>query len=715
MWEMYPYHASSHEVQGVGGGQTVTINLKIGGGQDNTADVWTRTPDETANAFLVHQQMRFHQTKLTQMGLVPGNFTEVEALVPAAGVAPYYNHVTGFVNLYVKAAGHTGLGNWTNIPVTDYSLVSGCPAFCMTVRHEYSHAIHDYLLPILPPWGLSMPSEHSALEESKFAGVANQFLAYTEGWAEFLPLTTFGKPGQFEPNSPASGSLGLPVESQPGGHCTWEGAVAGLLWDIHDPAGQEEPIRRPPTKSSGGDPLPSQIQGAITWTDGLADANLSRIGKVVPRWDVAPVDPVDTIEEFLDHYKKLWPADLHALKAAAFNRDIVVSMPAEKPACIPVAPKVVRALQVVSIDFTVAEPDDEDRPFVKVHVWHAPGNGTPKLLTTEKLTTGWNGDQRPTSIKLNVPNPGGGGDALWLIVNDDMLPTAYRLANPPNIVQLANQGPAEWIGIDRLDPRLSHLQVIGQVLGAQGPSARPPRQPGRAPLDRVTPTGGENQGQAAAGLRDAIGKAEQELSGYAGRVELTRRTDRWLHHLARTSGQELDPGRLPDLHVRRDPAIRHPDPPVAVLEASRLPQYSAWTDQVASGNANVVALSAPARSRTGEHRGTLGDAVRAQEVCAGRTQQLANNLRRAFQAVDLGALTPDAREQTRQVVDGLTAALEKVGEDGTVVTRLRHQQSVFEALQGVATQREAVPARREQIPEGEARPRGRSGRVRRER
>src|SRR5262249_10876169 len=56
-YSWYAYYGVSRSTDNVGSGQVVEINLRVGGPQNNLADSPYRTPDETANAFLVDQEM----------------------------------------------------------------------------------------------------------------------------------------------------------------------------------------------------------------------------------------------------------------------------------------------------------------------------------------------------------------------------------------------------------------------------------------------------------------------------------------------------------------------------------------------------------------------------------------------------------------------------------------------------------------------------------
>ncbi|MGC9320186.1 MAG: hypothetical protein ACP5KN_19290, partial [Armatimonadota bacterium] len=382
----YPYHAISKAQENVGAGQTATINLLVGGPQSNVDDVWTRTVEETANAFIVHQQMLTHYESLASKGFLPAPqayggmaiyFEEYEVIVPAAGNTSYYNNVTEFINLVVTRPDDelvtAGLGSWASLSPATWSYMQATPGLYVTARHEYSHAIHDNLTTMAPK-GLFMPAVHHPEMDT------NRWLAFTEAWAEFLPLVTFAVPHSFEltmKENPTDLCLNLPVETPPGGHWSWEGEVAAVLWDLYDPAGTTERTRHFATAATDGTPVPTTIQEAQRWQDRIADPGLGRIKQTLSATSFAAWGTIDTIEEFLSAWTSSWPNELHGVKTIALNRDIIKGVPAEHPAQVTGTPIIQRqpGSLSTSLQFTVREPDAEDRPFVDIALWHEPPGG----------------------------------------------------------------------------------------------------------------------------------------------------------------------------------------------------------------------------------------------------------------------------------------------------------------------------------------------------
>jgi len=679
---MYPYHATSKTTKGIKGGQTATINLKIGGPQDNVDSVWTRTVAETANAFCVHQEMYGHYATLKQMGFVSHKFHEFEAIVPAAGLkTSYYNHFTGYINLCVKSAGYSGLSSWATLPAGNDYFVPTYKDFPMMVRHEYSHAIHDVITGTVPLAGLNMPADHSPLIET------NRWLAFTEGWAEFLPLTTINAGGQFEPTRSATGwpaAINIPIPSSPGGHYAWEGEIAALLWDLWDPAGQAEILRHPATKAAGGQAVPQQIVDKQTWTDRIADPKLAKIKKAIQSYVMLPFGPVDTIEEFLGAFKAQNPALLHAVKAIVFNRDIIKAMPTEKPPYISGTPTLARNGPSVSLKCTVSEPEAEDRPFVSVSVWRQLGSGVPVHLTTSSLKGGWQGSNRPTTLSFKAPaSAAGSADALWVIVSDEMMPTAYRLVNPPTDRVVAVLPPSHWFNPPTIDPRYLHL-----LTAADRQEVKP------VPQDTIDPgklsRAGEGQeSESARSLRDVIGKASDELQGYARRSALAVEVDRSLYRAARLAGDISGPEDPPELS-RRSPAARAPTPVEGALIRARPPQaYEQWAARVADGQAQPPSPSG-GRQGIAAYQAKIARQAQDQQQASRRAQALLAELQSAMASADLRDATQTAREDTLRTVQMLREALNGMARDSELLPKLQRQSAVVARIAGGPVRRPGV-------------------------
>jgi hypothetical protein len=656
-FEMYPYHAASAEQKDVHGGETCVINLDIGE-YGNVASVWTRIVEETANAFLVHQEMLAHVENLQKLGFLPWDFDEFEAIVPAAGNgAAYYNHFTNYINLWVESAGNLGLGNWTNLNANpDWS---GYPYFLNTVRHEYSHAIHDALSSIFAPLGLNMPAVHSPIDET------NRWLAFTEGWAEFLPLVTSGVYGKFEPTD----DLGIPASNPPGGHYAFEGEVAGLFWDIYDgPIGQEETLRHPVTQTTDGKALPTQIVKAQIWRDRLTDPNLAKIKQVVCAWSLLPPWPADTIEEFLEIYRQLNPNELHELKAAAFNRDITNSMPLERPASLEGSPKVWRDTGGAAIvQFTITEPDPEDRPFVEVWVWHQVGSAMPQPVFVFNIPKEWQDDKREVSLSVSAPEPAGGQpDILWIIVSDEMLPTAFTVDNPAASVTVLQPFIYPPLAALRGSARRRDLQLTKERI-LPGDKLTLNRDILLAQTAKV-----ENRADS---LRKMILEGREILRGHGERIELVRREERAMLAAA----QRLDDLALPAAAVER---AQRPSPRAQVSAADQqsLDALRQWVDKTAAGGTPKRALPREADEDFQGRETALANALAAHPAAAARARSLAAQLRAAFQEQQFTPEMAAIRSDTERVLNALESKLNEMASDTQIVPRLKAQRDAIRTL-----------------------------------
>ncbi len=697
MFEMYPYHAISKTQHNVGAGQTATINLLIGGPQDNVDDVWTRTVAETANAFIVHEHMLAHYKSLSSKGFLPASqaigglqayFNEYEVIVPSAGNTSYYNNVTEFINLVVtnpdKDLVVGGLANWTALSPAPSGCMPGAPGFCVTVRHEYSHAIHDYLT-AMPPKGLFMPAEHDPEMDT------NRWLAFTEAWAEFLPLVTFGLPHKFDLSADHNATgliLNIPTAVPPGGHWSWEGEVAGVLWDLYDPAGEAEPVRHYAASAGDGTAVPAAIQHAQHWQDRVADPNLARIKQILSAISFPAWGTIDTIEEFLSAWTSTWPNELHAVKTVAFNRDIIKGVPGEYPACLVGTPSVQRQPGSLNttLQFTVREPDDEDRPFVGIALWHEAASGQCTMLHQETLSGGWNGDQRPVSLNVSVPVPTGQGDRLWLIVSDEMLPMAYALPNPsfemlvvtvqiqpppPLIVRAETSSGQPWTAVEQIPP--------------QGPGAGPQRVPDDQVAARIDAA--QNDVEA---LRRAFREADALLEGYGRLLREAEEGEEKLRALARKRGLV--------------PAATTGEPTIATEAIARLrpsqrtgaqsPRGSQlrpqWLQTIAQGGAPPSAEStqttpAPVavRQLASASATSLSQRLEAHRTRLTTAPAIARKLQTTFQAAQDGFPTPTAQQNTQQAVQALSQVLAAIAQDREVLSGVEMR---CQALSQIANQ-----------------------------
>ncbi|HET9581377.1 MAG TPA: hypothetical protein VFP76_00990 [Gemmatimonadota bacterium] len=439
-----PYSAVSRAIDGVTAGQGRTRDLWIGGASDNVRRTPYGNTEATAAAFVVHREMQAHYRDLRSRAFTADDFDErggprvggVEVIVPAVGVTSYYNTATGFVNLIPGGACVSFGAPCAQGPATDWPAIQQIgphpfldPAvsfFLATVRHEYSHAIHDEMTGGGILTGLTLPTVHSPVRESPYPAVA-----YTEGFAEFLPLVSLGQGGSYEPTvetDPSPGGLPIPVASPPGTHDQWEGEFTGFLWDLFDPTGIETVRHRATTTENDGASLPTDVVDAQVWRDAIEDADLSRIRRAV-REPMPGGHIPQRVREYLANYARLYGSqDLHSIKTIAFNRDLMIPGVDERPAQL--EGMGMEHLRRLSYRFDVVEPDPEDRTSIRVTLWYEPPSGLLEQILDLELGTGWSGDRREVAASYDAAGRGGEGYRLWALVNDGMLPTAYRFDVP---------------------------------------------------------------------------------------------------------------------------------------------------------------------------------------------------------------------------------------------------------------------------------------------
>lgn len=465
-----PYSAVSRSIDGVTAGQGLTRDLRIGGPSDNVRRTPHGSTESTAAAFVVHREMQEHYRDLRARAFTADDFDErggprvggVEVLVPAVGVTSYYNTATGFVNLIPGGGCVSYPAPCPQGPATDWPAIQGIlsdffltpdniSAFRSLVRHEYSHAIHDEMTGGGILTGLTIPTVHSPDIESPYPAVA-----YTEGFAEFLPLVSLGTTGgRFEPTpvDPSSAdALPIPPSSPPGTHHQWEGEFTGFLWDLFDPTGIETVRHRTTTTENDGFTLPDAVVDAQVWRDAVEDPDVSRIRRAV-REPLPEVDHVpQRVSEYLINYTHLYGSeDPYPIKVIAFNRDLLIRglQVVEWEGGLPGAPSPgdpvttgfperparlegmeMEHLQLLSYRFDVVEPDPEDRTSVRVTVWYEPPSGILQQIVNLELGSGWSGDRREVTAIFDAAGSGGAGHRLWVLINDGMLPTAYRFDVP---------------------------------------------------------------------------------------------------------------------------------------------------------------------------------------------------------------------------------------------------------------------------------------------
>lgn len=725
-----PYNAVSTGVDGIRGGQSRTVNLWIGGNQDNVGRTPWGSTEATAAAFVIHREMQDHHRDLRGRAFTADDFDErggervggVEVIVPAwTSVASYYNTATGFVNLIPGGdwPGVEAIGNDRFLEPTTISF------FLSTVRHEYSHAIHDEMTGGAVLTGLTLPTVHAPDRQAAYPAVA-----FTEGWASFLPLVTLGTGGRFEPTPVDGPGLGIPASDPPGGHHDWEGEFTALLWDLFDPVGTET-VRHPATTTAnGGDPVPVEIVDAQEWTDGIEDSDLSRIRRAVR--EKLPVGAglqgptgatprqVQWVSHFLFNYARLYGGDLHELKAIAFNRDLRIPGERERAARVEVVE--MDHVNLLHYRFDVVEPDPEDRSRVKVSVWYRRA-GRPLVKHRDyELRAGWRGDRREVEASFDYPGRGGSGDELWVLVNDGMLPTVYRFDVPEfdasmlaelidnPIVDLPTGGeidphagrrdrPRIPVDKDAVEEAAERARRHEQLRGIDRPVIVEDRirttvldRPGDRLSDRRHLLQSLDR-ETVLELREKIEHLLWELEQREERRELLDRQRRMLYDVAIETG--LDPFAQPKrlFEVDRGPVLSGGERPdlKEVLSGTRpriaeasgfLAAYDRWLERAAAGGLDLDALEAPGdvREAAAIQRTKLREAIEREEASSDEILRLTTEIQRTIAEIDVPLIEPleadleslrRAAADVGEVIERPNEFLERAREMDAVLGRLR--------------------------------------------
>ena len=258
VWDFYPYEVTSTSYDDVPAGSTLVIDMDFGkppgapGLQQNrNVSSGSRFSSlDAAKAFVIHEEMYEYSRQFQDRSWPADIFDEQ---VGSSRIRrdlvlrplheqhqPGDGRLDGLWRLAAATEVEQQLRRLQRVPL------HGAP------RVQPRHPRRDHHP---RPAGLNMPASHSPLTDS------NHFLAWTEGFADFLSLVTIGQTNHMWEFSRQDAG-GLPVLT--GNHFKMEGEVTGFLWDLCDPVGYE-PLRHPATRSSGGtwDSPPSLVQAQM--------------------------------------------------------------------------------------------------------------------------------------------------------------------------------------------------------------------------------------------------------------------------------------------------------------------------------------------------------------------------------------------------------------------------------------------------------------------
>ncbi len=670
IFPFWGYHVASQTTYDINGGQTCTINLKIGGSYNSVKDTWCRSIAENANAFLLEQEGFDYYNKLIGKGFPRNAFNGTKIIAAAAGVTSYYNHFTDYINLtYGSLTGkpgfNAGFDDWSKLDNSTDGLTSYSYVLDM-VRHESSHRIHNRLA-VGAPLGLNIPTTHSPLIAT------NQFVAFTEGFAEFLPLTTYGNGGMYEPtpSSFSTNPINLPAAVSPDDNNEYEGEVAGLLLDIYDPANTTEQMRYPAKKNVGGKDVPKDLQAAQKWMDRLADVNCTKIRAVVAK-AINVVGPVDQISAFLDEYDKAYPADRHAIKTIAQNRCLASPLLLERPPYLETGIGIGRQdNSYVGLKLDLVELDQEDRNFVTVYIWRDNAGTASQVIAPVVCSSGWVDSKKTLTLTVPLTPATGTNDWLWIVVSDEMRAVAYRVEVPAKVEDTtvdpgttddsssgSGSGKQPWdrklIPVPKPSIGIDNTRITKSIKGEISAQT----------IQRITSS---DQLKNVTEFQTAMKEVGVELASYAQAQRTLEKASRILRGVAKNADSKsfnsttrLNANRLGSRN----------------LETS----FSGWLTEVSAGRTLKTALPATAKSAAAAQLKSIQDALKLRQTASTRANQLAEKLQNAYDALSFTQEAPQAQSNTKLAVDAMKKNLTDFASDQMLNDDLDLCGSAMEAL-----------------------------------
>ncbi|MHB0998380.1 MAG: hypothetical protein ACYC27_03960 [Armatimonadota bacterium] len=674
------YSVDSPAVTGISGNQTCTINLVIGGDRNNVTGTSCRSIDENANAFLIHQEILAHYKKLESMGFPANVFKDTDVIAPAMGQGSYYNYISDFINLTEtsllgKEGWNWGTADWRNISNKNSSYIPYKYVLDMA-RHESSHRIHKHLASFILV-GLNMPATHHANMET------NDFLAFTEGFASFLPTATLNMPGVYEA-TPCKYENPLPIlpsEPASGTHNACEGHVTALLVDLYDAANVKEQMRLITDKSVTGEAVPDVIMKEQKWTDKLSDINLTRIRSMVAK-STSWIWPVQTIGDFTTAYAANYPQDAHALKTIAYNRAIMVPVMPERPAYIDGQIEIGRAdNKTIWIKMNMVEFDKEDRPFVTMDVWRQNGSNVTRVGQTINFGSNWRDIKHLSMRSLDLTPSQGPNDKLWLILSDEMQALAYTIPVPAGIADSNTDDSSNSSGSGHKDPSdRIFVKVPIPSIDKGDPADRisSKRDAGiRSTLtaNQQQMTSAEQQAKVTE-IQSAIRAARAEMLAYEEAMELAGRVDRALSGMANNlGGVQLSTRTASNASSLN---IRGKNVGMTSITGDRA--FQQWMGQVAAGQGLRQTLSADTKAAMASQLTLLNNAIQQRSAAAGRAQAAAQRLRTVYTSMSFAGESANIQKDIASNVDAGVNALTAISTDKSLSTVMQQQVSAVKAI-----------------------------------
>lgn len=669
-----PYSFQSVSTNRVRPYGSVVQDLKIGGPNGSSGNrnyPSYSNGDEYANAFMLHQEILEHYKKLGDMGFSNNVLTDTEVVVPAnidnqiidrADIDnSRYNQVLGIIEMAL----HSYDGTWAHLDpdIRDID-APGSGSFMAVARHEASHAVHSKIGP-MPLNCIDSAPIHSPEIQS------NSITGYTEGFAEFLPLVTLATDGgtyECIPKPPDLHLNGYPLQIRMPAvippitnHWDWEGDVAALFWDLYDPAGQKEISRQVPAQSiHDAFDLPD-IRHLIKWTDRISDPDLSKFRTVLSS-SINGFWPVSSMDQFLDQFKSLPGVDLHALKAAGYNRCIGIPGTTESAAAIDGDILCKRqGTNMVKLDFSIVENDSEDRPYVSWQLFKQSFDADIHSrydisLVSSRTNGAWNGNKWTIGTLLPMPQSSR-LEYFWLVVNDEMLPMPYRMKVPTfeeTLIFKAKRG-IEAVRIDRKIPLIAGTSSSsGTGLFASGDDIKYAR--------------------AANAAYKAV---RAEMQAYVGRQESAILQQRTLYYLSRyTAGiktPEKIPSELMEITITGSGVESKAQSPAVKT-------FRKWLTDTAAGKPPSRMIKPNVRVLLEAYGKEITVQIGAQKAARAKVQKLNQQLSDAISKLNFTSQKSPQKLNMDQQVDSCNRLLEILGNDTQLQSTLELNASAIRAL-----------------------------------
>ncbi|MGC9320185.1 MAG: hypothetical protein ACP5KN_19285, partial [Armatimonadota bacterium] len=285
----------------------------------------------------------------------------------------------------------------------------------------------------------------------------------------------------------------------------------------------------------------------------------------------------------------------------------------------------------------------------------------------------WNADQQQVSLNLSVPAPTAPGDWLWLIVSDEMVPTAYRLPNPSfqNLIVKAEIQELPSSQMAMQVPPTRPPGTVGPVQPQGGATA-----PQRVPDDQVQPIDETSQSDTA-DLRKAVAEANTLLEEYGLLLREAEESEEKLLVLARARGLVPAAGRTDaaiavEALARVRPSRQAPRGPVQAA-----PLQPQWLRTIAQGGQpqageqpGPAPVTPEVRQSASVAAASLTQRLQGHRAAVSAAPAIAQRLQSGFGRAQRALQDPNLRQNTQQAVQALRRALVELAPDEQLLSAI---------------------------------------------